>query len=205
MGITKRIWPDAPVDHSDIVCPQDVKNIRRIDVLQGCYDAKWKIAREFQPTTICEIGVCCGYSAHAWVEGSPKAESYLGIDCDDRAHYGGPWLWWAERLLGLLATKYGITWEILARNSQTLSQIPQDMQFDLIHVDGDHTHGGCMYDMRLSWPAVKPGGIMVVDDATYLPGPRGACAEFTRITEDAARVYLEPSPAGSMVYVKEGG
>jgi len=118
---------------------------------------------------------------------------------DDQARYGGPWLWHARKLLGTL----DIEWDILEQDSQTiLTLVPPT--FDLIHVDGDHTFEGCMHDMKICWPAVAPGGVMVVDDATYLPGPVRAVREFTGTIIGAERIYLEQSPTGSMVFVKEG-
>lgn len=190
-----------PIDHALITCPEDKKALARPQVIQDCYDAKWRIARKYRPEWILEIGVMAGYSAHAFITGSGKATQYVGIDADDRGHYGGPWLYWARKLLEDL----DVIWDIFMMDSQKMKGFGAPSH--LIHVDGDHTYPGCLHDMEICWPAVIPGGVMVVDDATYLPGPRRACAEFSKTVQDAAAIYLEQSPAGSMVFEKtrEGG
>ena len=188
-----------PINHERITCPQDTKALARPQVIQDCYNAKWRIAQKYQPKTIFEIGVMTGYSAHAFVTGSDCAEVYVGWDADDRKCYGGPWLYWARLLLDTLRVK----WEITEVDSQKAEKVVE--QYDLIHVDGDHTYEGCFHDMSICWPAVKPGGVMVVDDATYLPGPRKACWQFSQEVQGAQTIYLEPSPAGSMVYEKGAG
>jgi hypothetical protein len=40
-------------------------------------------------------------------------------------------------------------------------------QFDFIYVDADHTTVGALLDAELSWPLLKPGGIMAFDDYTW--------------------------------------
>ena len=181
-------------DIKEIMCPKDTQNLARLPRMQAIYDALARIAQEYKPNSVFEIGVRAGYSAYVWVtEGG--AEEYIGCDMDDTAHYGGPWLPWARRLLNTL----DVSWNIWEQDSQKLLGIGGP--YDLIHVDGDHTYEGCLHDMNLCWPAVKPGGVMVVDDATYLPGPRKACGEWKGY--DLERSYIVNSPTGSMVYVKK--
>ena len=184
------------MDVTQIMCPRDARNLARLQRMQDIYTALEKIAMRYKPKTIFEIGVRAGYSAYTLITGSGQCEWYEGWDVDDRAHYGGPWLDWAKYLVGecLPATD----WDIYVRDSQQATELEHPR--DLIHVDGDHTYEGCLHDMTLCWPYVNPGGVMVVDDATYLPGPRRAIANFT--AEDVARLYLEPSPTGSMVFEK---
>ena len=188
------------MDVAAIMCPTDAQNLARIPRMQAICDVYAHISAQYQPRRILEIGVRAGYGAYAWITGSGVAESYIGIDIDDRARYGGPWLPWARKLLDTL----DIAWTILEADSQAMTDLPYH-DLDLIHVDGDHTYSGCLHDMALCWPSVVSGGVMVVDDATYLPGPHRACAEFARSLRDVERIYLEPSPTGSMVYVKGQG
>jgi len=198
----------------EIMCPKDIQNLKRVPRMQAIYNAQYKIATQFEPETICEIGVRAGYSAHAFLMGSPKAKSYHGIDCDDQKHYGGPWLWYARELLDKIYKERGILWYLLEKDTQQLEEghFPYKVQrflsigyakMDLIHIDGDHSYEGCLHDMNIFWPCVADTGIMVVDDATYLPGPRKACSEFMKNAQDVADMYLEPSPTGSAVYVKK--
>ena len=188
------------MDVSKIMCPEDTRNLARLDRMQEIYTVLERIASEHKPKDIFEIGVRAGYSAYAFILGSGCVKHYIGWDVDDRKRYGGPWLWWAEQLLCEFPD---LNWSIRIKDSQTATLIPG--YFDLMHVDGNHTYEGCLHDMELCWPWVERDGIMIVDDATYLPGPRRAVADFQATIDDAKRVYLEPSPTGSMVYVKEGG
>ena len=214
----------AVVDLTKFMCPTDARNLARLPRMQDIYDALARIARAHAPRTVCEIGVRAGYSAYVWMTESPNAKVYLGIDMDDQARYGGPWLWHARKLLDTL----DVEWTIWEKDTQKMRALPEhrvypeqsalhvggdvvspDISvyrnlFDLIHVDGDHTYEGCMHDMKMCWPTVAPGGVMVVDDATYLPGPVRAVREFTGTVIGAERIYLEQSPTGSMVFVKEG-
>lgn len=192
------------MDLGEILCPEDTYFRERLAGLQQVYDAEERIAREFQPKSIFEIGVRAGYSACAFIVGSGRVRRYVGCDRDDQEMYGGPWLWWAERLL---AGFDGLEWEIWREDSQALSTLARngnDTLYDLIHVDGDHSHEGCLHDMELCWPWVAPGGVMVVDDVTSQEGPMTAVAAFSAKVKGAAKVYLEISPHGSQVYVKSG-
>ena len=184
------------MDLSRIICPGDTYFLERLPDMQQVYDVAERIAREYRPKTILEIGVRAGYSAYAFIKGSGQVLKYTGIDLDDQAMYGGPWLWYAEELLANL----NVSWEIKKVDSQSLTEIRG--LFDLIHIDGDHTYKGCLHDMLIGWPAVAPGGVMVVDDAESQPGPKGAVAVFSKMFIGAARMYLEPSPHGQMVFVK---
>jgi hypothetical protein len=40
----------------------------------------------------------------------------------------------------------------------------QDQRFDFIYIDGDHSAASIEFDTRLSWPMLKIGGVMALDD-----------------------------------------
>jgi hypothetical protein len=40
-------------------------------------------------------------------------------------------------------------------------------KFDMVLVDGDHSHSGCLSDMVNSWSHLKDGGFMVIDDIIH--------------------------------------
>lgn len=56
----------------------------------------------------------------------------------------------------------------ITRSSMTLEagNFPADY-FDVIYIDGDHLAIPVMTDTVLSWPLLKPGGIMIWDDTTW--------------------------------------
>lgn len=51
----------------------------------------------------------------------------------------------------------------IARSVDVLPTLPA-RTFDLVYVDGQHTAGGCMYDLVRSWTLLKEQGIVIVDD-----------------------------------------
>lgn len=49
--------------------------------------------------------------------------------------------------------------------------------FQLVHVDGEHSHEACSFDMETGWRLLAPGGTMVVHDID-MEGPRFALKGF---------------------------
>jgi predicted O-methyltransferase YrrM len=45
-----------------------------------------------------------------------------------------------------------------------LTCFSQQNLYDFIYIDGDHHSWACLEDMVLSWPKLKVGGIMIIDD-----------------------------------------
>ena len=52
-------------------------------------------------------------------------------------------------------------------------QVAQGNQFDLIYVDGGHTTIDCITDAVIAWQALKPGGVMILDDYLWQDRPVG--------------------------------
>lgn len=51
--------------------------------------------------------------------------------------------------------------------SRNFLDIPTNMKYDFIYIDGDHTAVGVFYDASMSWKFVKSGGIVAFDDYTW--------------------------------------
>ena len=49
--------------------------------------------------------------------------------------------------------------------------------YDFIYVDGDHRAAGALQDIVISWPLLKRGGIMIMDDYAWngFPDNKNAC------------------------------
>lgn len=154
------------------ICPKDTLSLSRYKEYRTYYRTKYDICKEFAPKRILEIGVRAGYSAFAFLSACRDA-SYVGIDAENGTHggRGGPWMWWAKQLLKDFDAKF------IKANSQDLSELP-DAPYDFIHVDGDHTTAGAIHDMVISFAALSPGGIMLVDDYDYLKEVRKAVDKF---------------------------
>jgi predicted O-methyltransferase YrrM len=158
------------------VCPKDRRTARKFEEFVPYYDVKHQLAGEFRPKRILEIGVRAGYSALAFLSACPKA-TYLGLDAENGKHggQGGPWTWWAEKLLAPFRATIRIC------DTQKMSQLDEaDGAFDFVHVDGDHSYRGALHDMRMCYPRLATGGVMVVDDYDYLPDVRRAIDDFLR-------------------------
>lgn len=117
------------------------------------YRLKAAIAHAIQPRTILEIGVRYGYSAHAFLHGSPNAE-YLGID-NDSGTYGGSSgaLDWARESLSSHRTT------LQQGNTQCMDAFPGNT-YDLIHVDGQQDGVSTYRDLEL---ALAQGRWILVD------------------------------------------
>jgi hypothetical protein len=73
---------------------------------------------------------------------------------------------------------------------------------DLATVDGDHSYGGCSFDLEAIAPSITARGIMIVDD--YYSGPPNGI-EFESVT-NSVNHFLERHPAAyhAEVWNKKG-
>lgn len=132
----------------------------------AAYKARFDLAADLMPKSICEIGVRAGYSAHAFLSGAPGA-SYQGYDIDGDTHGGVKGA--VDHARQLLPQA-----QIDIADSQAMQSFPRE--FDLVHVDGDHTYSGCKHDLELALTA-NPRAIVVDDYLNILPVHQ-ACTDF---------------------------
>jgi predicted O-methyltransferase YrrM len=149
----------SPYDHRPFLHPGDTDFAAKLtEPFRSGYSAlKWAVAKVLQPRAICEIGVGGGMAALAFLDAAPGA-SYVGVDsCRYEDELGVPLLGHVEEQLARL----GRRGRILRQDSKTLKELPGE--FDLVHVDGDHSFEACLRDVRL---ALASGAAWVlVDDA----------------------------------------
>jgi hypothetical protein len=134
---------------------------------QRHYETKYAVAARLRPRSICEIGVRGGYSALAFLLACPDS-FVLGIDDDSATHGGMPGMLGHARCI--LA---GRPFALMVYSSQALPRLPFD--FDLVHVDGDHSYAGTLHDLRLAWDA---GRAVLIDDYHSIPSVGQACDDF---------------------------
>jgi predicted O-methyltransferase YrrM len=61
-----------------------------------------------------------------------------------------------------------------------------DGTFDVIYVDGDHTEGGALFDIDISWQLLKAGGVMIIDD--YFEAGAGVSSEKDWVAQKNGQV-----------------
>ena len=64
-------------------------------------------------------------------------------------------------------------------NSVYTVGIHDDSSIDLAFVDGDHSHEGCLHDLRAVWPKMKTGAVILVHDCVPNSEPLSAVKTFT--------------------------
>lgn len=141
----------------DMIAPQDQQALDAFEDRKRRCEAYYKFIEELRTVdNILEIGARCGYCARAMLEAAPLAK-YVGIDKSRE------WLSWWE----LLTTGFSATF-ILAESRDILPFLRQ-RQFDIVHVDGDHSIIGAAHDISYAAKLVRDDGVVIVDDAEAYP------------------------------------
>jgi 2-polyprenyl-3-methyl-5-hydroxy-6-metoxy-1,4-benzoquinol methylase len=170
---------------------QDDPLLNLFDEWVDYYRMKLAIARTIKPSTILEIGVRYGYSARAFLEGSPHAR-FVGIDADTPT-FGGQSgaVDWAEQSL---ASQFDVS--IVKVNSQDLNRFPGEV-FDLIHVDGQQDGDGTFHDLDL---ALLQARYILVDGYHWTRDNFLAANEWLWLNKAAVEaVIIIPGYAGELL------
>ena len=72
----------------------------------------------------------------------------------------------------------------------------RDGYFDWIYLDGDHSYGAVLDDLNAWFPKVKPGGVIVCDDYTWVD------ETGTRSVKNAVHTFLDANSShkGTVVF-----
>ncbi|KAM3103177.1 methyltransferase domain-containing protein [Phormidesmis sp. 146-12] len=154
------------------------------------YRLKWAIAHTLKPTSILEIGVRFGYSAAAFLKGSPDAH-YVGIDIDSD-QFGGVKgaINWAKEITRSFKADF------LIEDTQTMQQFPGDI-YDLIHVDGQQDGNGSFHDLEI---AFQQGRFVLVDGYFWTQYNFSSVSEFLLRYADLVEWYgVIPGYAGELL------
>lgn len=160
------------------------------------------LAELLGPKSVLELGVRLGYSLVAMVRGSGPAggniEMIVGVD-NECGIAGSQEL--ARQNIEAAGHK-GIL-SIVTRN---VFEAPAAVSghYDLVHVDADHSPDGTMFSIWYAWALVKPGGVLVVDDAAD-PGTRNSIEVCRRsIVDRSWDFYFDKVFTGWWVAGKRG-
>lgn len=138
------------------------------------YEHYYELSSKLQPLSILEIGVRFGYSLCSMFAGCNNKNVY--IEGWDLETYVCNSTEIAKNNLIKCGAK-NINLYIL--NSQ--HKLKLDRNFDLIHIDGDHSYEGKMHDLKLITGYCK---YLIVDDYNYLPEVRKACLDYLSEYQD---------------------
>lgn len=135
---------------------------------------RW-LVRRLQPQTYLEIGNRTGWSLLQAARENPAIQ-IVGFDMwmDNYANVSNSDPNYLRQLLkelghsGAIQFISGDSHVTLPAFISGLHLVSADQQrFDMITVDGDHSHEGARADLELCAPLVKPGGVLIFDDLIH--------------------------------------
>jgi len=145
-----------------------------VDFVRNIYAEKFQILSTLQPCCVLEIGCRCGYFAATVLSACPQA-TYTAIDADLDAD--GGWAGAPALAQDMLARYFPGRATITIANTQELTEL--EGNFDLVHVDGDHSYQGALHDLHL---AEKVTNWVLVDDVDHIEGVGRAMKDFLHST-----------------------
>jgi Methyltransferase domain len=173
------------------------------------------IAAKYGPRRILEIGVRYGYSGIALCDGALRSGftvprvSYTGIDaeCYGASEPGGlPYHLYRSNAIAAENFKRffepdAVHTRFVTLNTQqeALPPLVTSSKYDLIGIDGEHSYKGTLHDMAETWPLLREGGLMLVDDMGMEAVAR---AVFHFVQQVPAQCQLHPNERMLMIIRK---
>lgn len=156
----------------------------------NCYEWYYAIGKHYKPESILEIGVRFGYSLASLIKGAGGAVYALGWDIES---YESESNQHARKIIQTELNESRV--EIIRVDSQREDQAHD---FDLIHIDGDHSYYGKVHDLMLAW--MSGAKVIVVDDYDFLRSVREATDHFLKLIDpEKFRTAYLPSHRGTRV------
>jgi protein-L-isoaspartate O-methyltransferase len=161
------------------------------------YHAYSAVARIVRPKAVLEIGVRRGYALAAMLRGFSGIQHIVGIDTEG-------WVARSQALAfeNLRAIGYTGTLDLPVVSSRGFSDRLGAAQFDIVHVDGDHSYESAVSDIFEYWPSVVSGGVMIVDDLQQFDVMRALVDALPKLLKLSSSFYF-PTGTGWRILVKE--
>jgi len=134
------------------------------------YEWKYAVAAHLAPRSILEIGVRYGYSLACFIHGSGQVVEVEGWDsCSYKED--------SNRIAedNLKPCLNGMSYQFF---KQDATQATEAVPWDLVHIDGPHTHAGTLHCLRL----LKDSRAILVDDVYDCHDDLQACKDFVQET-----------------------
>ncbi len=148
--------------------------------------AIWRLVRKLSAAKVVETGVAHGVSSRIVLEALSSGGRLWSIDL--------PPVWAPEvhqEIGSAVGDRPPEQWTLIVGSSRR--RLPALLRriapIDLFIHDSHHTRDNMLFEMNEAWPALRPGGAMVVDDIDN----NGAFAEFRR-SVDCASLVCEAEP-----------
>ena len=168
-------------------------------VLSGsCYEWYYTYAVLTRPGRVLEIGVRYGYSAIALLLGWPAVRELVLID---DGSYG---VTINESLAAIRCVAPAVDVRACMLNTQSVNHLPASGEFDLVHVDGDHTYYGAFHDLSLVAPLMSPTGLIVLDDVDYIPRVARAARDFMAHHREFVVTYVPTYRGHYLLHRRDG-
>ena len=177
----------------------------RVELYKLLYAEKYDIitTRCGNISTMLEIGVRAGYSAHTFLQAFPAA-MFVGMDANNGTHGGqggrdGRYMQWARKIL----SPYNAV--LLKRDTQAMTALLL-VGYDFIHVDGDHTSEGVMHDLDICLPALTEtdAATILVDDYSYLETVKRGVDLWLNANSDNVRAEFINTTRGDVLIRRKG-
>jgi predicted O-methyltransferase YrrM len=167
-----------------------------------------RILEARRPSEILEVGSYLGFSSRWILEtSSPWQAKLASIDPDlpdplfgspgeHFRRFNGPYLGTRLEAIRAFFAPAAPGWTSPER---PLIGADWDRRFDLVFIDGDHSYASAAGNIRAASRLLKPGGCLVLHDASIWPGVSSAIGEASRLGADVRLYDLHSNALNSLL------
>jgi len=133
------------------------------------YEWYYSYGKTFKPKKILEIGTRCGYSLISMMFG---AEGAVRKVCfyDNEKDMGGSIAIATDNIDKAFPDVEVVSFKVDTNEIDT--PFHNDRDYDIVHIDADHTPDSVRHDFKLFWNSLSPGGVLILDDMKSITGEK---------------------------------